>query len=195
MRVRELAHRHVATLRTVERTPDGDAWLVWDYLDGVTFGEHVVSRTANLARLTRDVILAVESLHALGIVHGALHERNIIVSPDGQIRLTHISPLLYSDPAEDVAAIAKLFRSHVHSPATTLRQLALQLSTTAPPACELASEPRLEFRLRRRSIWAATIVTALAILTSLGLYRAMSRTRSAPSLQDFDRLDTVAPVR
>src|SRR5712671_6658663 len=34
MRIRELAHRQVATLRTVERTRAGEAWLVWDFVEG-----------------------------------------------------------------------------------------------------------------------------------------------------------------
>jgi len=105
-RVRELAHMQVATLHGVER--DGEnVYLVWDYVDG-----KILERPVN-AGLTRELALAIQSLHARGIVHGALHERNIFVK-DGRLILTHISPLLFSDPAEDLAALAVLLEPTDH---------------------------------------------------------------------------------
>jgi hypothetical protein len=47
-------------------------------------------------------------VHAHGIVHGAIHERNVIIDPQGRLRLTHVSPLLYSDPTVDDKAVAEL---------------------------------------------------------------------------------------
>ncbi|HEY7087146.1 MAG TPA: hypothetical protein VH518_03595, partial [Tepidisphaeraceae bacterium] len=52
-------------------------------------------------------------LHAHGIVHGALHARNIIVDRDGKLHLTHVSPLLYGDPEQDEHAVQELLSRFV----------------------------------------------------------------------------------
>jgi hypothetical protein len=135
-RVRELAHAKVANLYGVERI-DGGVYMVWEHIDGELFESYAAMRTRSLpdepARgdpapagaddaaataaghslmtLARELVLAVEELHALGIVHGALHGRNVIVDARGQVRLTHISPLLYSDPADDAAALLAMLKN------------------------------------------------------------------------------------
>jgi hypothetical protein len=106
-RIRELPMTAVANLHGVERVA-GQAFLIWDYVAGRTLEElSAVERAA----IERDVRLIVETLHAHGIVHGALHARNIIVDGHGGVHLTHLSPLLHSDPAEDLVAIDAIFES------------------------------------------------------------------------------------
>ncbi len=128
-RVRELAHPGVANFLGAERaeidpSPAGVdeafTYLVWQYLPGQTLGEWATDAarrdgaTDDLPRwllgMAREVVAAVESLHALGIVHGGLHERNILIDEFGAVRLTHISPLLYDAPAEDAAAVFTVLR-------------------------------------------------------------------------------------
>jgi serine/threonine protein kinase len=101
-RVRELAHPAVAHLHGVERL-EGKSYLVWEFVEGRTFEEYAASAAdaGNLDILKREIALAVRVLHATGIVHGAIHGRNIIIDRVGKVRLTHISPLLYDDPASD----------------------------------------------------------------------------------------------
>jgi hypothetical protein len=110
-RVRELAHVGVANLYGVERDA-GLTYLVWEYVAGQTLAERAASASAcpprDLLLLARELVLAVEMLHARGIVHGALKASNVIVDADGRIVLTHVSPLLYTEPAEDVAALQEL---------------------------------------------------------------------------------------
>ncbi len=111
-RVRELAHPGVANLRGVER--DGAlTYLVWDYVPGITLEQYLtrpVGPPQPLIELARDLVLAVEQMHVLGIVHGAIHARNVFVDDAGAVRLTHVSPLLYHDPREDARALVKLLR-------------------------------------------------------------------------------------
>src|SRR5690606_18993307 len=59
--------------------------------------------------LMRELVLAVEAMHVLGIVHGQLHAGNVLVQ-GGRVRLTHVSPLLYTDPLEDAAAVVRMMR-------------------------------------------------------------------------------------
>jgi serine/threonine protein kinase len=107
-RVRELAHAGVANLLGVEA--DGEqAYLVWEHVEGAPLRE-VVSTFDDRRRdaVARELVSHVETLHALGIVHGALHARNVIVMPTGKVKLTHVSPLLYNDEAVDVEAVTVL---------------------------------------------------------------------------------------
>ena len=108
-RVRELPMTAVANLHGVELI-DGRAVLVWDYVEGRTL-EQILGTLDKAAheRLKRDVQLVVEQLHGLGIVHGALHGRNVIVDDRGAVRITHVSPLLHSDERVDFAALERLF--------------------------------------------------------------------------------------
>ncbi len=56
----------------------------------------------------RELALATASLHLQGIIHGALVAGNIIVRPGAGIRLTHVSPLLYCEPAVDAESVMAL---------------------------------------------------------------------------------------
>ena len=118
-RVRELAHGSVANLHAVERGEIGGEtvpYAVWDFVDGVTFEDYALAEDRFLGEVLAvagEVILAAEALHALGIVHGAIHARNAIVGPDGRVTLTHVSPLLYHDPARDAEAVVTMLRDVV----------------------------------------------------------------------------------
>jgi hypothetical protein len=103
-RVRELPLMHVANLIGVEKNEDGVAQLVWQFIPGTPL-EEIRGDAPAWGRWAREVILAVEALHSSGIVHGAVHERNVIVDPLGEIRLTHVSPLLYTDTDHDAADV------------------------------------------------------------------------------------------
>jgi hypothetical protein len=109
-RVRELAHPGVANLHGVEK--DGPyVFAVWDEIEGLPIDRYVQTRKPSplaMARLARELILVVESLHNLGLVHGRISAGNVIVDSRGNVRLTHISPLLYDDPAVDNAATIDL---------------------------------------------------------------------------------------
>jgi hypothetical protein len=105
--VRELPEKALASLHGVERER-GLAFMVWDYVPGRTLLE--AASLQGREDLARHLVLAVQSLHAAGIVHGAIHARNVIVDPDGKMWLTHVSPLLYSDERDDLAAVAMLLQ-------------------------------------------------------------------------------------
>src|SRR6266480_592821 len=85
-RVRELAHLGVANLRGAEREGER-AFLVWEYVEGVTLEEYLREGKDKraLEKIAREIGAHVEGLHGLGIVHGALHARNVIVMGDGGV--------------------------------------------------------------------------------------------------------------
>ena len=94
----------------------GDAWLIWEYVQGEPFSDYAAGPNRSLrdiAAAGREAALAVDLLHMQGIVHGALSGGNVIVLPAGGVRLTHVSPLLYSDPVPDAEALVHLLESAV----------------------------------------------------------------------------------
>ncbi len=155
-RVRELAHSRVANLHGVERDGD-DAYLVWDYVDGTPWDEYIANKSEDdLNRLSRDLTLAVESMHLRGIVHGSLHARNIFIKPDGSLQLTHINPLLYSDPQYDLDALVQL----TGMPANSLAELRAKFSA-AGTIDETRDPAEKQFRTR------AALLVIFAILLGL----------------------------
>ena len=98
-RTREVPHPAVSQLRGVDRLPAG-TFAVWDHVAGLSWEEATVTPATALA-----AVRAVEALHAAGLVHGAIHGRNLLLTPAGDVRLLHPSPYLYTDPAADLAGL------------------------------------------------------------------------------------------
>jgi hypothetical protein len=193
-RVREIAHGGVANLFGVERDA-GAAWLVWEYLPGESFdlyAAHPDRSLRDLASAGRELALAVDLLHAQGIVHGAVHGNNVIVSPAGAVRLTHVSPLLYDDPDQDADAVAAMLESAValrggensslgwllaraRQDKPGLRALAARLAALIESR-ELedpgAAPPDQDHRPRRRAMWAAATVAVLGAAAGVVAWRA-----------------------
>lgn len=191
-RVRELAHGGVANLHGVVRGGDA-AWLVWEYIEGQTFGQYTteVRRTPlELLNLARELALAVDALHGQGIVHGALVESNVILSRDGTLRLIHISPLLYSDMAVDVECVISMLQEVVgqrgdRDPALgglleeaarerlSLRPLAARIAALleARAAASVPSAAQEEKHIRRRTVLAAGIAALFALVLAYGIWR------------------------
>ena len=106
-KVRELPHARLATLRGVERWKEMPC-EVWTWLDGEAWDDATAKPLENFGMLASSLVETVDALHELGIVHGNLHGRNVIVRPDRQVWLSDVSPYLYTDPAVDIAAIIRM---------------------------------------------------------------------------------------
>jgi hypothetical protein len=183
-RVRELAHVGVANLLGVEK---GDqVYLVWEYVEGRIWNEWIADASSKELRVAaaQELILAVELLHAQGIVHGALHGNNIIVNPQGNVRLTHISPLLYDDPRQDEEAIAQLLREYVpttegddRSNLARLREVlqGVGVSHANPPAQSEAGAG-----IRKRALVAAAATTLLGAGITYGVIKWVHHRSPAP---------------
>lgn len=191
-RVRELAHGGVANLHGVVRAADA-AWMVWEYVEGQTFAQHATdaSRTpVELLNLARELVLAVDALHNQGIVHGALAGSNVILTPDGVLRLIHISPLLYTDLDVDVEGVVSMLQEvlkhrgerdsalgrildDASRDALSLRVLATRiaalLEARAEPGVPKAVEE--ERHIRRRTVMAAGIAGLLGLVLAYGIWR------------------------
>ncbi|MEA2708669.1 MAG: hypothetical protein QOF78_1270 [Phycisphaerales bacterium] len=192
-RVRELPVTAVANLLGVERDAAGVAHLLWEFIPGTPLAE---VRSADWLKMSREVVLAVQSLHAAGIVHGAIHSRNVIVDDAGQVRLTHVSPLLYSDPDHDAADVVAMLDAIVneHAPHTPLARLLAEAAAqqqitlselyarlaavnVVPPAAIVSER---EGHPRVRYVVAAALVALVGIAMSLALYWRVVAAESQP---------------
>lgn len=205
-RVREIAHGGVANLFGVERDA-GAAWLVWEYVEGDPFDAYAAHPKRSLRELAsagREVALAVDLLHMQGIVHGSIHGNNVIVSPGGAVRLTHVSPLLYSDPSHDADAVIALLESAValrggeNSSLGWLlaraREERLGLRALAARLAALIQSRELEdaggvesaedHRPRRRAMYAATAVALIGVAGGILAWRAAVSPELRASLKD-----------
>jgi Protein kinase domain len=200
-RVRELAHPGVANLFGVGRE-GAEAWLIWEYVEGVPFEQYTADerRTPReLATLARELILAVDLLHMQGIVHGALIGNNVIIAPGGSVRLTHISPLLYHDPAVDVECLLNLLEQmavhRTEQPTQftnllaearlrhiSLRQLATGVAALTESQDEQIAQEQETPRSvhRRRALIGAAVVTVLGLAIAWGVRHAIEGGRFVP---------------
>ena len=135
-RVRELPVRCVANFLGVERDETGVAQMIWEHVPGTPLA-HL--KSADWLKLAREVVLAVQSLHAAGIVHGAIHGGNLILDDAGEVRLTHVSPLLYTDADHDAADVVAMLDAlvHEHAPDTLLSRMLAETSTRQITLSEL----------------------------------------------------------
>lgn len=174
-RIQELPLTSVANLYGVEEI-ERQPRLVWAFVEGATLQD--ADRALDEARiksLRREVLHAVSALHACGIVHGDLHARNIFLDDRGAVHLTHISPLLYDDPKQDLDAIDRMFgggdgmRSGAATGLESTGELTVGL--TGGLTGEVTSEPAEPRALRTRAIVAATIAAAVGIGIALFIAR------------------------
>ena len=175
-RVKELPNLKVAFLQGAGRE-DGRVFLVWEYVQGTTLREYAVGRSRReIVHVAKEIVGAAEALHGLGIVHGALHARNIIVMADGGVKLTHVSPLLYDDPETDVIGVIEMLEElglELAMPADgkrSLREIGAKLDMIGPDGTMAVAsgggseagenERQAERRLRRSGIILALLAAA-----------------------------------
>ena len=191
-RVRELPVRCVANFLGVERDEAGVAQLVWEYVPGTPLAR---LKPGDWLKLSREVVLAVQALHAAGIVHGAIHGGNVIIDDAGEVRLTHVSPLLYTDADHDAADVVAMLDAlvHEHAPGTPLAAMLAEASTQQVTLSELYArltelnveppshaEPARQPNPRARYLVAAALIALIGIAMSLALYWRVTAAESQP---------------
>ena len=187
-RVRELPEKCVANLHGVERDARcGVACLVWDWIEGepiIEYAKRAEVTHDEVQRLARELVLAVQSLHLAGIVHGALAEGNVIVGARGEVWLTDFSPLLWDDEQEDVVAVNALLNKMVEQAGPEeLEHELLKLDCSRITLAGLLEvlrgnaqeQPEALERLQRwKPVLAAALALALGAGVAVGIKRAVT---------------------
>jgi len=85
-----LVHPNIARLYDGGVGPDGEPFLVMEYVEGVPITEHCSTTQAPLTerlRLFLDVAAAVQFAHGRLVVHRDLKPSNVLVTPDSEVKL------------------------------------------------------------------------------------------------------------
>jgi hypothetical protein len=213
LRVRELADVDVANLCGVEEDAALGAMLIWQWVPGrdlPSLPADWEAGTGGLLRLAWRLTSAVERLHLLGIVHGRLHLRNVIVTARDEIVLTHVSPLVVDDPDRDASDLVRMLRELNARPRESW-QARGETAVLARVLAEAGTSPRLEDlrekltraggtryiaatpgrteRPSRSRVWAAVLVV---VAVGLGLVLSWLTGRSSPPRLTIPEVQTTA---
>jgi serine/threonine protein kinase len=104
-----LTHPNIARLIDAGMTPDGDPYLVLDYVDGVPIDQYCDSHWLSIgARLNLflEVLAPVAHAHANLVVHRDIKPSNVLVTGSGEVKLLDfgIAKLLESDAQSEADA-------------------------------------------------------------------------------------------
>ncbi len=107
-----IQHPNIAVVHSLERTPEGAAYLVMEHVRGESLAERILRGpipVPEALRICRGVAKAVEAAHARGIVHRDLKPANVMASDDGQVKvldfgLAASTVLAAEDPGADPQA-------------------------------------------------------------------------------------------
>ena len=97
-----LAHPNIARLIDAGMTPDGDPYLVLDYVDGLPIDQYCDSHSLSVAarlNLFLEVLAPVAHAHANLVVHRDIKPSNVLVTGSGEVKLLDfgIAKLLESE--------------------------------------------------------------------------------------------------
>lgn len=100
----KLAHPNIAHLFDAGVKPNGQPYLVLEYVDGVSIDKYSDASRLDVnarIRLVLDVLAAVTHAHSHLIVHRDLKPSNILVTEEGAVKLLDfgVAKLLQTDPA------------------------------------------------------------------------------------------------
>ena len=98
-----LAHPHIARLFDAGATPEGEQFLVLEYVDGLFIDEYCERNALPVrarVRLFLDAVDAVAHAHTQLIVHRDLKPSNVLVTRDGTVKLLDFGIAKLLDPAQ-----------------------------------------------------------------------------------------------
>ena len=106
----QLTHTHIAQLMDAGVAPNGEAYLVLEYVEGAPIDQHCDQHKLDVearVRLFLDVASAVAHAHSNLIVHRDIKPSNVLVRSDGQVKLLDfgIAKLLHVNPAATLPTI------------------------------------------------------------------------------------------
>ena len=108
-----LRHPNIAGLYDAGVTPDGQAWLALEYVDGEPLAAWCDQQRLGLRErvmLFRQVLLAVQHAHTNLVIHRDLKPGNILVTPQGEVRLLDFGIAKLLEAEGDAIAETELTR-------------------------------------------------------------------------------------
>jgi serine/threonine protein kinase/Tfp pilus assembly protein PilF len=85
-----LKHRHIATIYEFGKTPEGDPFIVMEFVDGDDLAVLMQKEALTISRslqIIKEVAEALEEAHQHGIIHRDIKPSNIAINRAGQVRV------------------------------------------------------------------------------------------------------------
>lgn len=85
-----LNHPNIATIYEISADDDGTTFIAMEYVPGRTLGETIPRKGLNLSEALRYAVQIADALaraHGSGIIHRDLKPGNIVVTPEGRVKL------------------------------------------------------------------------------------------------------------
>ena len=123
----KLSHPNIVTIYDFGRTPDGLAYLIMEFVDGINLREAISSNSVGsdeALQVVSTICHALEYAHAKGVVHRDIKPENILLGEDGTLKVADFG-------------IAKIVDQSVRTPTlTATRQVLGSLHYLAPEHLE-----------------------------------------------------------
>lgn len=98
-----LQHPNLPVVLDFGFTPDGSAFLVQELLEGRTLDTLAGSPPAQMLSLTGQALDGLEALASRGLVHHNLSADNVLVLPNGQVKLTGLGAAIFRPRGPEAA--------------------------------------------------------------------------------------------
>jgi eukaryotic-like serine/threonine-protein kinase len=88
--VSTLSHPHIATIHDYGETPEGQPYIVMEFMKGGTLADLMLTDSLTISRavdLVREVALALAEAHRHGIVHRDIKPSNIWIGARGEVKV------------------------------------------------------------------------------------------------------------
>ncbi len=113
--VSELEHPHIAPVAFINHTEDGRSYAALTYTPGMSLAAKIEAETMTILRalhLARQIAYALQTVHAINIVHGDLRPETIFVEEEECIRLMGLGPVAGTPSVQDnIQAFGRLLQS------------------------------------------------------------------------------------
>jgi len=98
----KVQHQNVAALHDFAALPDGAHYMVWEFIEGENLAQRLRARGTlpprQAVRIAIDALHGLEAIHRAGIVHRDISPENLMITPDGAIKIIDLGVAKLDDP-------------------------------------------------------------------------------------------------